>query len=135
MNILTDEEMKQIHADTFGKGVQLFARAIEAAVLSKLAEQAGEHPDAWRIRFRSPDTPDGFSTTHYHGTNAIADYRQIDPSAVSERLYTESQLIAERQRTAEACAKAVFEQAKYFGYNVHAEAVRDAALNNWSEYL
>ena len=27
----------------------------------------------------------------------------------------------------ERCAGAVFKQAKYFGYNVHAEAVRDAA--------
>lgn len=44
MNILADEEMKKIHADTFGKGVQSFARAIEAAVLSKLAEQPVNFP-------------------------------------------------------------------------------------------
>ena len=37
--ILTDEEMKELHSSTFGKGLQTFARAIEAAVLEKLRQQ------------------------------------------------------------------------------------------------
>lgn len=39
MNILTDEEMKELHGSTFGKGIQTFARAIESAVLDKLRQQ------------------------------------------------------------------------------------------------
>ena len=39
MTVLTDEEMKQIHSDTFGKGVLTFARAVEQAVLDKLKQQ------------------------------------------------------------------------------------------------
>lgn len=42
MNILTDEEMKEIHGSTFGKGLQTFARAIESAVLEKLRQQEPE---------------------------------------------------------------------------------------------
>lgn len=86
--------------------------------LSKLAEQAGE-PVGYFYRDREGSWKEAHDPTlrHYHTP-----------------LYTEVQYLAAQQRTAEACAKAVFEQAKYFGYNVHAEAVRDAALNKWRKY-
>lgn len=88
--------------------------------LSKLAEQA-EEPVAWRGK----------------SGHLVYDKDALMPSTrhLATPLYTESQLLAAQQRTAKACVKAVFEQAKYFGYNVHAEAVRDAALSKWREYL
>ena len=83
-----------------------------ACCLKNLAEQDVE-PVAWQ------DTQTGMI------------YTTVSPAAkhLYSPLYTEAQLLGAQQRTAEACAKAVFEQAKYFGYNVHAEAVRDAALS------
>lgn len=95
MSILTDEEMKQIHADTFGKGLQSFARAIEAAVLSKLAEQAGE-PVAWE--WVNPEK--GMCISHQEPP----EYEEVYQIS---KLYTEAQLIAAQQRTAEACAKVI----------------------------
>lgn len=118
MNILTDEEIDIIVQNHRGNSYDNLARAIESAVLKRLAEQNVE--------------PVAYTCNH-------AFYRLKPCSSINGHpfipLYTETQLLAAQQRTAKACAKAVFEQAKYFGYNVHAEAVRDAALNNWREYL
>lgn len=110
--------------------------------LSKLAEQDVE-PVAHAV-LEGRDTADsgwGYiaawpEACHEHINEAIVEY-EVEGAGDWKvvPLYTETQYLAAQQRTAEACAKAVFEQAKYFGYNVHAEAVRDAALNNWREYL
>lgn len=123
MNILTDEEMKQIHADTFGKGVQSFARAIEAAIMAKLEEQAGE-PVLWMDEY------------------GVIWPRGIDGSTLKYKpLYTESQLIAAHQRTAEACAKAV--SAEYLtdphdatdgAYNLALDHAI-GGMKRWREYL
>ena len=51
-------------------------------------QQHTQDPVAWRITFKSGNEPDGLLTVHYHGTNAIADYREIDPAAKSDPLYT-----------------------------------------------
>lgn len=52
-----------------------------------MKERHAQVPVAWRITLKSGNDPEGFSSVHYHGTNAIADYRVIDPDAVSEPLY------------------------------------------------
>lgn len=61
-----------------------YARKIETAILDKPKAQ---EPVAWCIKFRTKEHPD-FLSVHYHGTNAIADYRTIDPDAICEPLYT-----------------------------------------------
>ena len=99
--------------DSIGKDIAAALEAIEQlelqlaerdAEIAKLIEAVADHVTvraeqyvelqkyrdapvvAWKISFKSPDTPDGFLSVHYHGTNAIADYRQIDPNAVCEHL-------------------------------------------------
>lgn len=52
-----------------------------------MKDRHAQAPVAWRITLKSGNDPEGFSSVHYHGTNAIADYRVIDPDAVSEPLY------------------------------------------------
>lgn len=128
MNILTDEEMKQIHADTFGKGVQSFARAIEAAVLSKLAEQ-----DAEPVAFAFKHSLLGF----------LYDFSETEHSNGMVRLYTEPQLLAAQQRTAEACAKVCnkftydnYQEPEEMDERDWADMCGDAIRNgDWREYL
>lgn len=126
MNILTDEEVDIIVQNHRGNSYDNLARAIEAAILKKMVGQEVE-PVATVV----------ISTTGmFAGIKRNLVLHQDAPILFDgDKLCTETQLLAAQQRTVEACAKAVFEQAKYFGYNVHAEAVRDAALNNWREYL
>lgn len=92
------------------------AYAIEfaTALLAELSKDA--EPVAWRIRFKSGKEPEVFMSVHYHGTNAIADYRVIDPDAVSDALYTHPQPVeAIEQRVAEACAKYVHRKVGVLG--------------------
>lgn len=64
-----------------------------------MSNQGTQYPVAWRITFKSGNEPDGFSSVHYHETNAIADYRKIYPDAVSEPLYISPEKEAlQRQR-------------------------------------
>lgn len=79
---------------------QLFVRCQELE--AKIAALPKPEPVAWCIRFKSDGTPDGFVNVHYHGTNAIADYRTIDPAAVSEPLYTNAPDSAARIKELEA---------------------------------
>ena len=68
--------------------------------LSKLAEQTGE-PVAWRYKYRFKDIGEtGAYEYHSHDFVVVTRFPKGDP------LYTESQLIAAQQRTAEACTKA-----------------------------
>lgn len=53
---------------------------------AELAKYRDAPVAAWKIAFKAANTPDGFLTIHYHGTNAITDYRQIDPNATVEQL-------------------------------------------------
>ena len=101
MNILTDEEIlaamtpEAVEDDYYLP--QTFARAIEAAVLAKLAAQDGE-PVGWLCE------------------GALYEVQQHrlftgkGPIPGQEKLYTETQLLAAQQRTAEACAKVCDEQ-------------------------
>lgn len=118
MNIeqIAQEVMREMADAILPQVVGAYEEAFLRRCLSKLAEQA-EEPVAYQ------STRNGF----------IA--KEDKNPEYNIPLYTETQLIAAQQKASEACAKAVFEQAKYFGYNVHAEAVRDAALNNWRKYL
>lgn len=116
MNVLTDEEI--LAAMTPDRYLpQTFARAIEAAVLAKLAAKDVE-PVAYQHR-------DGMLSCRLPGGHVAG----IDWTP----LYTEAQYLAAQQRTAEACAKVCDEIAvtawgcdSRFG-----EAVR----NHWREHL
>ena len=67
--------------------------------LSKLAEQA-EKPVAWRYKYRFKDIGEtGAYEYHSH------DFVVVTRFPKGDSLYTEAQLIAAQQRTAEACAK------------------------------
>ena len=73
-----------IMADCYGT---LGALARERDQLqAELAKYRDAPVVAWKIAFKAANTPDGFLTIHYHGTNAITDYRQIDPNATVEQL-------------------------------------------------
>jgi len=54
------------------------------SIPAKVKDQS--EPVAWMIKFKSPENPDWLNV-HYHGTNAIADYRQIDPDATVTALF------------------------------------------------
>jgi hypothetical protein len=60
--------------------------AIEALRAALAAPEA--EPVAWNISYTSAD---GSIRTVTHGHNAIGDYRQIDPDAISTPLYAEPQ--------------------------------------------
>ena len=120
MSILTDEEILAAMTPEAVEGdwylPQTFARAIESAVLAKLAALDVE--------------PVAYIT--YKGHLLHADDPKVLEHSEPEALYTETQLLAAQQRTAEACAKVCDEIAvtawgcdSRFG-----EAVR----NYWREY-
>ena len=117
MNILTDEELESIKFDQRDQLVDFETlRAVEAAVLAKLA--------ALDMK------PAAYIT--YKGHLLHADDPKVMEHSEPEALYTETQLLASQQRTAEACAKVCDEIAvtawgcdSRFG-----EAVR----NYWREY-
>ena len=95
MNILTDDEILAAMTPEAVEGdwylPQTFARAIEAAVLAKLAALDVE-PVAWWV-----PKAEQF---------AIMDKPKTRPFAKAfEPLFTKAQLLAVQQRTAEACAK------------------------------
>lgn len=73
-----------------GELERLKTQLAEMGANSDLLRQGGEAV-AWRIRFKGGNTPDGFLEVHYHGHSAIGDYRQIDPEAISEPLFTRPQ--------------------------------------------
>lgn len=123
MNILTDEEIES--CSNFSHNRYQFAREIEAAVLKKLAAQAGEPVGYF---FQHEDT----------GQMMSVDVQQVEwgfeknnPRLINcGKLYTEAQLIAAQQKAAEACAKLVIAM-RFFG----ASSVADAIRKNWREYL
>lgn len=123
MNILTDEEMKQIHSETFGKGVQSFARAIESAVLSKLAEQ-----DVEPIYIEATCELQNWKWMRVSKTSA-EEYAKWGWKI--RKLYTETQLLAAQQRTAEACAK-FLGAIEHPGCELLASSIRNG---DWREYL
>lgn len=98
MNILTDEEIKKVHDADLYLDFHDIARAIESAVLSKLAEQSG-----------APVATVVISTNGmFAGIKRNLVLHQDAPILFDgDKLYTENQLLAAQQRTAEACAKAV----------------------------
>ena len=59
---------------------------LAAKRLEEITKYRDAHVVAWKITFQSPDTPDGLLNVHYHGTNAIADYLQVDSNATVEPL-------------------------------------------------
>lgn len=90
MNILTDEELESIKFDQRDQLVDFETlRAVEAAVLAKLA--------ALDMK------PAAYIT--YKGHLLHADDPKVLEHSNPEPLYTQDQLIAAQQRTAEACAK------------------------------
>lgn len=127
MNILTETDFARIHRETTGASrfseTDLLAyRAIEAAVLSKLADQGGE-------------------PIYIEATCELQNWKWIRVSKTSaeeyakwgwkiRKLYTEAQYLAAQQKAAEACAKLVIAM-RFFG----ASSVADAIRNNWREYL
>lgn len=122
--ILTDGEIEELCFSELDNRELSFARAIEAAVLSKLAEQAGE--------------PAGKVTRRAFGYVLWATERP----ELGTKLYTETQLIAAQQRTAEACAKLCEagrsedgdgqHRAWYAGFDMCIDAIRNG---DWREYL
>ena len=85
MTILNDEEIYAMADDgVFLGNIKEITRTIESAVIEKIKARGAE---VWKIRFQSPSWPDGLLTVHYHGINAIADYRDIDPGATATLLY------------------------------------------------
>ena len=92
MNILTDDEILAAMTPDAVEGdyylPQNFARAIEAAVLAKLAAKDVK--------------PTAYIT--YKGHLLHADDPKVLEHSEPEPLYTETQLLAAQQRTAEACA-------------------------------
>ena len=95
MNVLTDEEILAAMTPEAVEGdwylPQTFARAIESAVLAKLAALDVE-PVAWWV-----PKAEQF---------AIMDKPKTRPFAKAfEPLFTKAQLLAVQQRAAEACAK------------------------------
>ena len=129
MNILTDEEIKEVFDADLYLDFHESARAIEAAVLSKLAEQVGE-PVAEVYR------------AHYGnrvGNIGVDSVRLLRDANVTpgDKLYTEALLIAAQQRTAEACAKVceIIDE-EYEGEDVLGTWCSEAIRNGeWREYL
>ncbi len=133
--ILTDEEILSAMTPDAVEGdyylPQAFARAIEAAVLAKLAVQ-GVVP---------------FAVVH----ETRGGWYQPTPKVNEDgafAIYTEPQLIAAQQRTAEACAKylqsrsnkmSASESRNKFGVQVGAASLDSAAKRirngEWREYL
>lgn len=120
MNILTDEEIIFIENITASRSYNNHARAIEAAVLSKLAEQAGE-PVAWE--WVNPEK--GMRISHQEPP----EYEEVYQIS---KLYTEAQLIAAQQRTAEACAKLLNDN---LGHLTRGDALVAIRNGEWREYL
>lgn len=103
MNILTDEEILAAMTPECVEGdwylPQTFARAIEAAVLEKLAAQDVE--PIYQLCKANSSVSSAWID--------VDGQTYIDAGLYQEygrrRLYTEAQLLAVQQRTAEACAK------------------------------
>lgn len=125
MNILTDEEIGKLSASCIGPSwCYDLVRKVEAAVMSKLAEQTGD-PCLWTTRAMI-------------GTSTMQDENYPVP------LYTEAQLIAAQQRTADACAKAVAAEHLEEPAQTDGDAAYEAAIDHaiaairngeWREYL
>jgi hypothetical protein len=100
-----------------------YARAIEAAVLSKLAEQDME-PKYWVCR------------GELYEVQQFRLFPDNTPCPGQEKLYTEAQLLAAQQRTAEACAKVCDQQAKELECPERATYCAEEIRNGeWREYL
>lgn len=133
MNILTDDEILNINPRLAVCSV----REIEAAILSKLAEKS-EDPVAWMNEYSYDLNSDkqGNWPVEVH-TQVSFSSTKPDGVAVS-KLYTEDQLLAAQQRTAEACAMMLddFEvhpaDTAVGVLNEHSEAIRNG---EWREYL
>lgn len=140
MNILTDEEILAAMTPEAVEGglvpAQTFARAVEAAVLAKLAALDVE-PVAWMCWL------DG-DTERKPNDAAVTRFEPVEFKNRT-KLYTETQLIAVQQKTAEACAKLCGEiisprkalsdhpyQAWLAGTTQCAEAINNG---EWKEYL
>lgn len=129
MNILTDEEItKAIGTDRLLTSERIFASAIEAAIMSKLAEQSGE-PVADVVWF--DPALELFTERKPHkiidGSLAF-----MDTAELGTKLYAEAQLIAAQLRTAEACAKLLEDKGRIRSYY---ECMRDMQDGKWREYL
>ena len=117
MNILTDEELNSIKDNHRDQLVELdLLRNVESALLSKLAEQAGE--------------PVAYIT--YKGHLLHANDPKVSDHSDPEPLYTEAQLIAAQQRTAEACAALVLNLDGDDGFDAY--NVAQSIRKNWREY-
>lgn len=119
MNILTDEEIIFIENTTASRRYNDHARAIEAAIMSKLAEQDVE--------------PVGEVTHRAFGYVKWASERP----EIGTKLYTETQYIAAQQRTAEACLSLAESRHANGNYRfTHRDEFAEALRNEeWREYL
>ena len=130
MNILTEEQLRAGILSTYTRPFAISARdiavsrAIEAAVLAKLAEQDME-PSFWLCRGELFEVEQRF----FPPNNG--------PIPGQEKLYTETQLLAAQQRTAEACL--ALAESKHANGNfrfTHQEEISEAIRNgDWREYL
>ena len=129
MNILTDEEIFKCLSASIGS--LAYARAIEAAVLSKLAEQAGE-PVADVVWF---DPALELFTERKPYKIIDGSLAFMDTAELGTKLFTEAQLLSAQQRTAEACAKVCNSRASETQEDEAdkcADYIRDG---HWREYL
>lgn len=95
MSLLTDDEIREIG---FGSQSLKFARAVESAVLAKLAMH-DEKPVAWRYKYRFKDIGEtGAYEYHSHDFATVAQLPKGEP------LYTETQYKFAQQSVAKACA-------------------------------
>lgn len=137
MNILTDEEIAELKnqhfvMDRYGEVFEFnkFARAIESAVLSKLAEQAGE-PVAYMYEYSYDLNGDKQGNWPVEMHTHVS-FSRTKPNCVSSPLYTEAQLIAAQQRTAEACAKLLKDN---LGHLPRGDALVAIRNGEWRGYL
>lgn len=125
MNVLTDGEILAAMTPEAVEGdwylPQTFARAIEAAVLAKLAAQYAK--------------PSAYIT--YKGHLLHADDPKVLEHSEPDPLYTKAQLLAAQQRTAEACAKVCENLPRKFRSefsNVTSECAEAIRNGGWRNY-
>ena len=142
MNILTtDEVMEAIRSAYPNKPMNVnardvrVARVIEAAVLSKLTEQAGE-PVAYMYEYSYGSNGDKQGNWPIEMHTHVS-FSRTKPDGVASKLYTERQLIAAQQRTAAACATVIWGEgigkADYDGELNHIAVMLEAG--EWRKYL
>lgn len=128
MNILTDEEVRAIDPDGLAEG---FARAVESAVLKKLAARDVGPFGAVLVNKESCEAVMFYSPDMVPPEDSLKERFEL------VNIYTESQLIAAQQKAVEACAKVVEGSSLPDAYSEPVLFLIAIGIRNgeWREYL